>query len=63
MVLLMALEEDYRNSFIRNNRAKKISSEPDAAIKRATSGSRATCSRPLVYSITRAIKVLELVWK
>jgi len=40
MVLLMALQENYRKSFIRNNRVKKISSEPDAAIKRATSGSR-----------------------
>jgi len=32
--------ENYRKSFIRNNRVKKISSEPDAVIKRATSGSR-----------------------
>ena len=29
--------ENYRKSFIRNNRVKKISSEPDAVIKRATS--------------------------
>jgi len=39
--------ENYRKSFIRNNRVKKISSEPDAVIKRDTSGSRATGSRPL----------------
>jgi len=34
-------------SFIRNNRVKKISSEPDAVIQRATYGSRAIGSRPL----------------
>jgi len=34
-------------SFIHNNRVKKISIEPAAIIKRATSGSRATGSRPL----------------
>ena len=38
--------ENYRKSFIRNNRVKKISSEPDALIKRATSGSRAIGYRP-----------------
>jgi len=36
--------ENYRKCFIRNNRVKKISSEPDAVIKRATSGSRAVGS-------------------
>jgi len=40
--------ENYRKSFIRNNRFKKISSEPDAVIKRATSGSQAIGSRPLL---------------
>jgi len=39
--------ENYRKSFIRNNRVKKMSSEPDAVIKRATSGSRAIGSRHL----------------
>jgi len=39
--------ENYRKSFIQNNRVKKISSEPDAVIKRATSGSLAIGSRPL----------------
>jgi len=39
--------ENYGKSLIRNNRIKKISSEPDAVIKRATSGSRAKGSRPL----------------
>ena len=41
--------ESYRKSFIRNrnNRVKKISSEQDAVIKRATSSSRAIGSRPL----------------
>ena len=39
--------ETYRKSFIRNNRVKKIPSEPDAVIKRATSGSRAIGSQPL----------------
>jgi len=43
--------ENYRKSFIRNNRVKKISSESDALIKRATSGSRAIGYRPLDYSI------------
>jgi len=38
-----------RKSFIRNNRVKKISSEPDAVIKRTTSGSRVIGSRPQVY--------------
>jgi len=37
-----------QKSFTRNNRVKKISSEPDAVIKRATSGSRAIGSRPLL---------------
>jgi len=41
----------FQKSFIRNNRVKKISSEPDAVIKRATSGSRAIGSRPLGYSL------------
>jgi len=41
--------EYYRKSFIRDNRVKKISSEPDAVIKRATSDSRAIGSRPLDY--------------
>jgi len=44
----MALWENYRKSFIRNNRVKKISRDPDAVIKRATSGSRAIGSRPLL---------------
>jgi len=39
--------ENYRKSFIRNNCVKKTSSEPDAVIKRATSGSQAIGSRPL----------------
>jgi len=39
--------ENYRKSFIRKNRVKKISSEPDAVIKRATSDSRVIGSRPL----------------
>jgi len=39
MVLLMAFQENYRKSFIRNNRVKKISNEPVAVTKRATSGS------------------------
>jgi len=40
--------ENYRKSFIRNNRVKKVSSESDAVIKRVTSGSQAIGSRPLV---------------
>jgi len=36
-----------QKSFIRTIRVKKMSSEPDAVIKRATSGSRAIVSRPL----------------
>ena len=40
--------ENYRKSLIRNNRVKKISSELDAVIKRATSDSRATGSRPWI---------------
>ena len=43
--------ENYRKSLIRNNRVKKISSKPDAVIRRATSGSRAIGSRPLVYAV------------
>jgi len=39
---------NYRKSLIRNNRVKKLSSELDAVIKRATSGLRAIGSRPLV---------------
>jgi len=39
--------ENNGRSFIRSNRVKKISSEPDAIIKRATSGSQAMGSRPL----------------
>ena len=39
--------ENCRKSFIRNNHVKKISSEPDAVIKRATSDSRAIGSRVL----------------
>jgi len=39
--------ENYRKRFIRNNRIKKISSEPDDVIKRATSGSQVIGSRPL----------------
>jgi len=39
---------NYRKTFIQNNRVKKISSEPDAVIKRAASGSRAIGSRPLL---------------
>jgi len=38
--------ENYRKSFICNNRVKKISSEPDAVIKRVTSGSRGTGPDP-----------------
>ena len=40
--------ENYRNSFIRNNRVKKTPSEPDAVIKRVTFGSRAIGSRPMI---------------
>ena len=43
--------ENNRKSFIRNNRVKKIASEPDAVIKKATSGSRAIGSRLLLYSV------------
>jgi len=65
MMLLMALWENNRKSFIRNNRVKKISSEPDAVIKRATSGSRAIGSRPLSFSLDecvctkRSLKITE----
>jgi len=38
--------ENYRKILIRTNRVKKISSEHDAVIRRATSGSRAVGSRP-----------------
>jgi len=41
LVLHGVAEENYRKSFLRRNRVNKISSEPDAVIKRATSGSRA----------------------
>ena len=51
MVLLMALYENYRKSFIRNNRVKKTSSEPDVLIKRATSDSRAIGFRPLPQTL------------
>ena len=44
-------EENYRKSFLRRNRVNKISSEPDAVIKRATSGSRAIGSWPLVQKL------------
>jgi len=40
--------ENYRKIFIRNNRVKKISSKSDTVIKRATSGSQAIGSRPLI---------------
>jgi len=40
-----------QKNFISNNRVKKVSSEPDAVIKRDTSGSRAIGSRPLLYFI------------
>jgi len=42
-----------QKSFIRNNRVKKMSSEPDAVIKRATSDSRAIGSRPLLWNMRR----------
>jgi len=45
---------NYRKSFIRNNHVKKLSSEPDAVIKRATSGSRAIGSRPLFCDLSSA---------
>ena len=51
-----------QKSFIRNNRVKKISSEPDAVIKRATCGSRATGSRPLGY-IKRSIQKALQLWR
>jgi len=38
--------ENYRKRFIHNNRVKKISSEPDGVIKRATSGSQAWVAEP-----------------
>jgi len=41
---------------MRNNRVKKISSEPDAVIKRATPGSRAIGSRPLIYAIPNVLQ-------
>jgi len=43
--------ENYRKSFILKNRVEKISSEPDALIKRATFDSRAIGYRPLGYSL------------
>jgi len=51
MVLPMALYKNYRKSSIRNNFVKKRSGEPDAVIKRATFGSRATGSRPLTQPL------------
>jgi len=39
--------ENYKKKFHSYQRVKKISSEPDAIIKRTTSGSRAIGSRPL----------------
>jgi len=65
MVLLMALQENYRKSFIRNNRVKKISGEPVAVIKRATSGSRAIGSYwapfvKILYLTDLAQKLLSL---
>jgi len=39
-------------SFItNNNHVKKISSEPDAVIKKATSGTQAIGSQPLLYTM------------
>ena len=55
--MLMALQENYRTSFIRNNRVKKMSSESDAVIKRATSGSRAIGSRPLTQRLRKITKI------
>jgi len=52
---VVCLMENYRKSFIRNNRVKKISSEPDAVIRRATSGSRGIGSRSLAYNVISAI--------
>jgi len=46
--------KNYRKSLICDNRAKKISSEPDAVIKRVTSGSRAIGSRPLLYHLDQS---------
>jgi len=45
-------KENYRKSYIRNNRVEKISSEPGAVINRVTYGSRAIVSRPLVYKMS-----------
>jgi len=46
----------FTESFIRNNDGMKISSEPDAVINRATSGSRAIGSRPLTYAVVVLVK-------
>jgi len=50
--------ENYRKRFIRNNRLKKISSEPDSVVKRGTSGSRTIGSRPLVWFLCLAFNCL-----
>jgi len=51
LVVLQVVADSFvgklQKKFIHNSRVKKISSEPDAVIKTATSGSRATGSRPL----------------
>jgi len=39
--------ENYKKRYIHNNRVKKISSKPDAVIKRATFASQAIGSLPL----------------
>jgi len=51
------LMDNYRKSFIHNNHVKKISSEPDAVTKRATSSSRAIGSRPLGYTISVRVEL------
>jgi len=50
-----------RKSLTRHNRVKKISSEPDAIIKRATSGSRAIGSRPLFYIVSDHCEILRVI--
>jgi len=52
LLVLHGVADDFvgklqKNFLICNNRVKKISSEPHAVIKKATSGSRAIGSRPL----------------
>jgi len=54
--------ENYRKKFIRNDRFKKIPSEADAVIKRATSGSRAIGSRPLQYTVSRFTNKPNIVY-